>query len=1025
MARLSLLLTGSLFVLLNTHAMAGDWPQFRYDAGRTAASPEQLAADLHLHWVRQMARPQPAFPSNARLEYDKSYEPVVVGHSLIVPSMLTESVTAIDTVTGNEKWTFFAEGPIRFAPAAWKDRLYFAADDGYLYCLDAADGRFRWKFRGLPRGEKDRTLLGNGHLISHWPARGGPVIRDGNVYFAAGLWPADGVYVHALDATTGKVIWSNTTSNFIPEANQDHGIAQYAGLAPQGYLAIVGSKLVVPCGAQLPAFLDLETGRLDSYNMGWGGRDGLPKGSWFVAAAGKYLCQSGDLYDISRLNDEKFRKRQGREDFKSKLYSGGFTRIRVDAANQKDIGRFKQPVMTPEAFYENDGGIVARDLTAVKLTTRAEATLPDHRKDDTFPDKFTATFRELWKLPSKLQVHIKAGDQLFCAGPGTIAAVRVGAPGTEPKINWQVAIKGTPQRLVAADGRLFAVTEQGAIYAFGPEQPTEVAHYGTQEKKEQSAGKSDNAIYKILKTAGLDSGYALVLGCDSGQLIERLIDHTDLFVIGVDKDAERVANLRRTLHSKGEYGRRAVLRVGDPDRFPFPPYLASLVVSETPAAYASRRPEDLAKSLSALLRPYGGTSCFQLEAAEGEAAAGATQVTLGELTVRRSGELTLFQREGALAGSADWSHELANAAGTGASVDRFVKAPLGLLWFDASLEWFRKPGAAVVRVAGGRVLVKSTTLQAIDAYTGRRMWEAKLPFTHRPSDQMVTAKDAIYVAGSKQCVALDPVSGDLIGQINLPDSLPGTWQNLRCWGDFLVANSGPALVCFDRHSRKLVWQFRCNRQALSICAGGGRVFCAELLDRRRGEKEKSAVKTRAFEIESGSLVWEVPGGSPLLYSEPLDRLVSQTTIYDGSIGRPVADLPKQPPSAKPLPAASIPKPLFAIGDKLLWGTVQSFTVLDLTTGKPVGGRTDWVRRGCTTIRASENLVTTRVRANAAYIDLETREPTSLWNIRPACWNNLYPADGVLNAPNVLGGCTCNYTHASQAYVPVSVIQRED
>ena len=69
------------------------------------------------------------------------------------------------------------------------------------------------------------------------------------------------------------------------------------------------------------------------------------------------------------------------------------------------------------------------------------------------------------------------------------------------------------------------------------------------------------------------------------------------------------------------------------------------------------------------------------------------------------------------------------------------------------------------------------------------------------------------------------------------------------------------------------------------------------------------------------------------------------------------------------------------------------------------------------------MVTTRVRANAAYIDLDSREATSLWNIRPACLNNLYPANGVLNAPNVLGGCTCNYTHTSQAYVPVSEIER--
>ena len=45
-------------------------------------------------------------------------------------------------------------------------------------------------------------MLGNDRLISHWPARGGPVVADGVVYFAAGLWPSDGIYVYALDGRT-------------------------------------------------------------------------------------------------------------------------------------------------------------------------------------------------------------------------------------------------------------------------------------------------------------------------------------------------------------------------------------------------------------------------------------------------------------------------------------------------------------------------------------------------------------------------------------------------------------------------------------------------------------------------------------------------------------------------------------------------------------------------------------------------------------------------------------------------------
>jgi len=136
--------------LLPAQVRAADWPQFRYDAGRTAASSHELPSNLQLSWTRALPAPRPAFPHEIRLAYDASYEPVVLGRTMFVPSMVTDSVTALDTETGNERWRFFAEGPVRFAPVASKDKVYFVSDDGYLYCLDANDGALRWKFRGLP-----------------------------------------------------------------------------------------------------------------------------------------------------------------------------------------------------------------------------------------------------------------------------------------------------------------------------------------------------------------------------------------------------------------------------------------------------------------------------------------------------------------------------------------------------------------------------------------------------------------------------------------------------------------------------------------------------------------------------------------------------------------------------------------------------------------------------------------------------------------------------------------------------------
>ena len=181
---------------------------------------------------------------------------------MFVPSMVTDSVTALDTETGQERWQFFTEGPVRLAPVAHEGKVYFVSDDGHLYCVAAADGKLLWKFRGLPADRKDRKLMGNERLVSLFPARGGPVLADGVVYFAAGIWSGEGVFVHALDATTGQAIWSNIDSDRIEKANMDHGVAYYAGLSPQGHLAIVDDRLIVPCGAQLPALLDIETGKL-------------------------------------------------------------------------------------------------------------------------------------------------------------------------------------------------------------------------------------------------------------------------------------------------------------------------------------------------------------------------------------------------------------------------------------------------------------------------------------------------------------------------------------------------------------------------------------------------------------------------------------------------------------------------------------------------------------------------------------------------------------------------------------------
>ena len=250
----------------STLASAGeetDWPMWRYDAARSADTPLELSEELHLQWVRELPEPKRAWPhqwdDGGKLDFDISYTPVVLGERIFVPSNVTDSVTAYNIEDGAEEWRFYTDGPVRVAPVAWEGKVYFASDDGHLYCVDAESGEQLWKFQGGP--SKDR-LLGNERIINFWAARGGPVIKDGTLYFGAGFWPLHGVFVYALDAESGEVEWVNdtTSSDYVP---LPHGGAYgFGGLSPQGYLAAGEEQLVVAGGRAVPGVLNRHTGEV-------------------------------------------------------------------------------------------------------------------------------------------------------------------------------------------------------------------------------------------------------------------------------------------------------------------------------------------------------------------------------------------------------------------------------------------------------------------------------------------------------------------------------------------------------------------------------------------------------------------------------------------------------------------------------------------------------------------------------------------------------------------------------------------
>ncbi len=292
---------------------------WRHDPGRTAATTQKMPAEPRLIWSRGLPPLRPAF-KEPRLQFDRSYEPVAAGKRLLVGSSREDCVIAFDTDTGAELWRALADGPVRFAPVIVGETAIFGSDDGVVRCVKLADGNEVWQKRAVP---SNRLLLGNQRLISVWPVRGGPVAKDGRVYFAAGVWPLEGTFVFCCDAATGAEIWRNDRCSYLYGVHP-HATEAMGGLAPQGYLLIDGDDLIVPCSTAYPARLDLKNGTIKEFELPSAGRY---TGGWFASTPAEKeaakLRRRGLLFDeaISAKRHEDRPRAEGQKGIQRTLHA--------------------------------------------------------------------------------------------------------------------------------------------------------------------------------------------------------------------------------------------------------------------------------------------------------------------------------------------------------------------------------------------------------------------------------------------------------------------------------------------------------------------------------------------------------------------------------------------------------------------------------------------------------------------------------------------------------------------------------
>lgn len=975
-----------------------DWPMRRYDSARSGATPMELADELHLQWVRELPAPRRAWPEQrddmGKTGFDISYEPVAAGGLLFVPSMVTDSVTAYDLVTGAEEWRYYADGPVRLAPAYDDGRLYFGSDDGYLYCLYAESGALAWRFKAVPSG---RAVLGNDRVVSMWPVRGAPVVHEGIVYFAAGIWPSEGVYVYALDGAGGDVVWLNSgTGEMLLDA---YGGSSYSfgTVAPQGSLAVSGDTLVVPGGRSTPAYFDLHTGDMHEYEMGK--RDGgyavsaeglLPVRRSVIQAGSKtYDCETwSEKVDgrVWRLLAAQHRliavTEEGRiycfgaEEREATVYTYEPTPLdATDAAWSAEAGRILEETGATAGYSVMYGIGTGKLLDA--LLQHSDLHIVAYDLDETKVAMLRERFADAGLYGARVAVH--QGNALTRPLPPYIAGLIVSED-------------------LAAAG--YEAGEQFAQAVFNPLRPYGGAAYlyGGAAERTRLAEAARNAA---LEEATVDDAGGAVVITRPGALP------------GSDSWTHQYANAANTAYSN-DARVRAPLGIswfgGENNHRTLPRHMFGPV----------------------------------------------PQVISGKLIIMGVDHLTA---RCVYTGRTVWARELPGVGAALTSPAHEERFDRGEMVYFPSFYGVNFRGSPYVSTADSVYIVHEDRCLRLNLETGETMNIFSLPERGALTELAGNISDSSYTSGIHEealeqrwgyvsawddylIVGAYPhsfeeapdIKGDE-GHIGRPDRGRPEIQADRLW--HWNAISSEYVLAMNRHTGEIQWvrQAKYGFRHNAIATAAGRTFVMDNVSERvletmarRGIEPEFDAAIYAVDVATGDALWlytEDVFGTWLSYSEKYD------VVFQGGRagGRSVLlDEPnRQMVALRGADGSEIwsrheqhrgPAALHEANGWVIGG--HGLNAVDLLTGEPVehthpvcDTTIPWrfqQTKGCGTQNTSRYLVTFRSGAGAFYDLYREGGTANLSGFRAGCTNNLVVADGVLSAPDYTRSCTCAYQH---------------
>ncbi len=962
------------------HQPAGaDWPVFRHDAARSAYTEEALPDTLSLRWSFQASQaPRPAWPRQDRMPFDRAFHIVAAEGLVFFGSSADDRVVALDAETGTRRWQFFTEGPVRFAPAYAKRRLYVTSDDGHLYCLNAKDGSPAWKHRA---GPDDRRILGNRRMIARIPARGGPVLVGDLVYYAAGIWPSDGIYLYALDAGTGREVWCNDADGSRYMGQPHGGAFAHSGVSAQGYLAADEHRLYMPTGRAVPAVFDRSDGTFRYFHLQ---RLGQVGGS-AVMVHGGFFLNGGMLF-------------------------------------QPDSGAAAGRIKSGPVAATADGFVQAE---AKKLSVYAWTPAGS---------KTAATVRTNLAVKAAATALVVADRKAVRGENGHVRAFDLDSG----RQVWEAAVDGTVYGLAVSEGRLLVSTDTGRLYGFDASgrPPVRNAPKGAAHPFGSNAEYAAAAA-EVLRLSGVTRGVALDLDCGEGQLAFELAKRSELHVVGIESDPDKVARAREALAAAGLYGSRVAIVQTGAEADILPDYFANLVVSAQSVLDGPDIPHRERTTRSR--RPCGGVAC------------------LG-----RPGAMTVSRR-GPLEGAGEWTHQYADPANTTCSGDALVRGPLGTLWFDdLGQSMVQRHGRAPAPLFHRGTLYSEglDSLYAVDAYNGHLRWKLALPGilkayhgdhlmgTSGTGSNYCAADGRIFVRRGSECLVLDADTGALLNTFHAPkqaDGTPATWGYIAAAGGFLYGTlsdtnhivtyrfmkggdlsrqltESTSLFALDADSGKPAWRYDAvySIRHNAIAVTSNRVLLVDrplaLYDRtRRGAyvpEERGELV--ALEADTGKLVWK-------RQKDVFGTLLAASDAHRSLL------MSYQPTRFKLASERGGKMAVFDLAD----GTVRWEKDVQYDSRPVVNGRTIYAQGGawdlltgesrpfpfkrsyaCGILAGSKNLMVYR-SATLGYFDLiRNKTNEDFGGIRPGCWINVLPAGGLVLAPDASAGCKCSYLNQS-------------